>query len=362
MSPWCSSLPVLAAALAWGLGRALAAALLAVLGYNFFFLDPLYTLQDQRSRERGRPGPVLGRGGPGQRHRRAHPRADAGRPRQEAARAAALYAFAKKLTGVATIDDLLWAAAHQVAVMLKAEVVFLLPEDGSLDRAGRLPARGPARRQRSRRGRMVLAQRHARRPRLGQSAGGAAPVPPAAHRPRQARRGRHPQGSGRAAADPGRAPPARRAARPDRARRRPRPARPRRRRDQAAGRDRAPAHRPADLDRPRSEDAAGLDPGRDLGPAQLRRLLRRGRPRRAAGDRPGGGRAAGALRRQPARHDAAGGRCARARSASRSTSPTPWARPCVAPAGCWPAIRSRPTCRPTCRCCGPTSSCWSRCW
>ena len=33
---------------------------------------------------------------------------------------------------MAGIDDLLWAAAHQVAVMLKVEVVFLLPEDGRL--------------------------------------------------------------------------------------------------------------------------------------------------------------------------------------------------------------------------------------
>ena len=36
--------PVLVAALAWGLGPGLAASLLAVLAYNFFFLDPLYTL------------------------------------------------------------------------------------------------------------------------------------------------------------------------------------------------------------------------------------------------------------------------------------------------------------------------------
>ena len=43
--------------------------------------------------------------------------------------------------------------------------------------------------------------------------------------------------------------------------------------DQAAGRDRAPAHGAADLDRPRREDAAGLDPGHDHGPAQLRRPL-----------------------------------------------------------------------------------------
>ena len=48
--------------------------------------------------------------------------------RQEAARSAALYSFARKLAGVATMDDLLWAAAHQIASMLKVEVVLLLPE------------------------------------------------------------------------------------------------------------------------------------------------------------------------------------------------------------------------------------------
>ena len=123
--------PVLAAALAWGLGPGLAAAVLAVLGYNFFFLDPLYTfhISDPEnvaglllfSAVAVLASSIASR-----------TRSQTLVARQEAARAAALYAFAKKLTGVAGIDDLLWAAAHQVAMMLKAEVVFLLPEDGSL--------------------------------------------------------------------------------------------------------------------------------------------------------------------------------------------------------------------------------------
>jgi two-component system sensor histidine kinase KdpD len=121
-------LPVLATALAAGLGPALAASILSVLAYNFFFTDPLYTFRIAD------PENVAGlilfslvaaiASGIA-----ARTRAQTLVARQEAARAGALYAFAKKLTGVATMDDLLWAAAHQVALMLKVEVVFLLPED-----------------------------------------------------------------------------------------------------------------------------------------------------------------------------------------------------------------------------------------
>ena len=123
--------PVLASALAWGLGPALAAGVLSVLGYNFFFLDPLYTLQISD------PENVAGlalfslvallASGIASRTR-----IQSLTSRQEAARSAALYGFSKKLAAVATIDDLLWAAAYQVAVMLKVEVVFLLPEEGRL--------------------------------------------------------------------------------------------------------------------------------------------------------------------------------------------------------------------------------------
>ena len=52
--------------------------------------------------------------------------------REEAARTAALYGFAKKLVGIAVMDDLLWAAAHQIAVMLKVECVILLDAGGQL--------------------------------------------------------------------------------------------------------------------------------------------------------------------------------------------------------------------------------------
>jgi two-component system sensor histidine kinase KdpD len=43
-----------------------------------------------------------------------------------------LYAFSRKLAGVGTLDDVLWATAYQTALMLKVRVVLLLPEGDSI--------------------------------------------------------------------------------------------------------------------------------------------------------------------------------------------------------------------------------------
>ena len=40
-----------------------------------------------------------------------------------------LYAFSRKLAGVGTLDDVLWATAYQIALMLKVRVVLLLPDE-----------------------------------------------------------------------------------------------------------------------------------------------------------------------------------------------------------------------------------------
>jgi two-component system, OmpR family, sensor histidine kinase KdpD len=51
-----------------------------------------------------------------------------------------LYAFSRKLSGVGTLDDVLWATAYQIALMLKLRVVLLLPENGTIAvRAGYPP-------------------------------------------------------------------------------------------------------------------------------------------------------------------------------------------------------------------------------
>ncbi len=43
-----------------------------------------------------------------------------------------LYTFSRKLAGVGTLDDVLWATAYQIALMLKVRVVLLLPENGTI--------------------------------------------------------------------------------------------------------------------------------------------------------------------------------------------------------------------------------------
>jgi two-component system sensor histidine kinase KdpD len=43
-----------------------------------------------------------------------------------------LYVFSRKLSGVGTLDDVLWATAYQIALMLRVRVVMLLPEDGAI--------------------------------------------------------------------------------------------------------------------------------------------------------------------------------------------------------------------------------------
>jgi two-component system, OmpR family, sensor histidine kinase KdpD len=43
-----------------------------------------------------------------------------------------LYAFSRKLAAVGVLDDVLWAAAYQTALMLKVRVVLLLPENGTI--------------------------------------------------------------------------------------------------------------------------------------------------------------------------------------------------------------------------------------
>ncbi|HEY5830576.1 MAG TPA: sensor histidine kinase KdpD [Hyphomicrobiaceae bacterium] len=118
-------------AVRYGLWPSLAASGAASLAYNFFFLPPLYTftIADPTNvaafalfaalsfivsnlAARGRMQTVT-----------AHERV---RTVEQ------LYAFSRKLAGAGTLDDVLWATAHQIATMLKVRVVLLLPEEGSI--------------------------------------------------------------------------------------------------------------------------------------------------------------------------------------------------------------------------------------
>jgi two-component system sensor histidine kinase KdpD len=122
---------VVGVAVRWGLMPSLFASVLASLAYNFFFLPPIFTftITDPNNvaaflffivvalivsnvAARGRTEAVIAQG----------------RVRM----VESLHSFSRKLAGVGTMDDVLWASAYQAALMLKVRVVLLLPEGNSI--------------------------------------------------------------------------------------------------------------------------------------------------------------------------------------------------------------------------------------
>ncbi|MBJ7407218.1 MAG: sensor histidine kinase KdpD, partial [Bradyrhizobium sp.] len=122
---------VVAVAVRYGLWPSLLATVAASLCYNFFFLPPLYTftitdptnvaafllflvvamiVSNVAARVRIQADTAIGR----------------------IRMTEQLYAFSRKLAGTATLDDVLWASAYQIALMLKVRVVLLLPDAGLL--------------------------------------------------------------------------------------------------------------------------------------------------------------------------------------------------------------------------------------
>jgi two-component system sensor histidine kinase KdpD len=118
---------VVSVAVRFGLLPSLFASVAASLCYNFFFLPPVYTLtitdptnvaaffffmliailvSNVAARVRTQAVAAIGR----------------------VRTTESLYAFSRKLAGTATLDDVLWATAYQIALMLKVRVVLLLPE------------------------------------------------------------------------------------------------------------------------------------------------------------------------------------------------------------------------------------------
>jgi two-component system sensor histidine kinase KdpD len=124
-------LAVIGIAAGYGLWPSIAASVGSMLVYNFFFLPPLYTFTIVN------PAHVValvfflaaaliasnlaGRLGD-----------QAATTRRRVRTTEALYAFSRKLAGVATLDDLAWASAFQIASMMKLNVVLLLPEGDAL--------------------------------------------------------------------------------------------------------------------------------------------------------------------------------------------------------------------------------------
>jgi two-component system, OmpR family, sensor histidine kinase KdpD len=130
---------VFMSAITYGLWPALQAVVVSALCYNFFFLPPLYTftISDPTNVVAvfffGLVAIVAG-------NLAARLRNQAVATRERAAMTENLYLFSRKLAGVFSLDDLLWATAFQIAQMLKVRVVILLPEADSVGvRAGYPP-------------------------------------------------------------------------------------------------------------------------------------------------------------------------------------------------------------------------------
>ena len=120
-------LAVLLSAVLGGLGPSVAASILAVLVYDFFFVEPYHTLhisnpQDLLAISSFLMVAVL----TSQLTARAREQAEAARRRE--ARTAALYAFAREIAGAAGVDDLLRGIVEHVGRAFHAQAVVLLPE------------------------------------------------------------------------------------------------------------------------------------------------------------------------------------------------------------------------------------------
>jgi two-component system sensor histidine kinase KdpD len=130
---------VLASAVTYGLLPSLFAGFVCALAYNFFFLPPLYTftIADPENVVTLLVFMLVAAIAS---NLTARVRTQAIVARQRAATTEDLYLFSRKLAGIATLDDLLWATAYQVAHMLRLHVVLLLPQGSALQvRAGYPP-------------------------------------------------------------------------------------------------------------------------------------------------------------------------------------------------------------------------------
>jgi two-component system sensor histidine kinase KdpD len=122
---------VVAVAVRFGLWPSLLTSVVSSLCYNFFFLPPIYTFTISDPVNVAAFGfftlvaIVVS-------HFAARGRTQAMTARERVRTVESLHAFSRKLAGVGTLDDVLWATAYQTALMLKVRVVLLLPENGSI--------------------------------------------------------------------------------------------------------------------------------------------------------------------------------------------------------------------------------------
>ncbi|MDX8529024.1 sensor histidine kinase KdpD [Mesorhizobium sp. MSK_1335] len=124
-------LAVLTSAVTFGLWPALYACFLSALAFNFFFLEPRYTLTI-REPESIVAFTVFLVVAVIASNLTARVQRQAVAARSRARATEDIYSFSKKLAGAGTLDDVLWATAFQIASMLKVRVVLLLPENGTI--------------------------------------------------------------------------------------------------------------------------------------------------------------------------------------------------------------------------------------
>ncbi|MGO9543933.1 MAG: ATP-binding protein [Rhodomicrobium sp.] len=123
---------VIAIAYSYGLWPSMFAAVASMLAYQLFFLDPAYKFAVADLKNFAAliffffTAFVVS-------NLTAKVRAQAFTARNRASTTEALYIFSKKLAGIVSLDDLLWATAYQIAHSLKTDVVIVLPDtDGVL--------------------------------------------------------------------------------------------------------------------------------------------------------------------------------------------------------------------------------------
>lgn len=129
---------ILFTAVNYGLWPSLYASLMSTLVYNFFFLPPLYTFTIAD------PSNVLALVfftivAVLTSNLTARARRQILVAQSQVKTTTSLNAFSRKLAGIGSLDDLLWAASFQIASMLKLRVVFLLPEEEHMALAAAYP-------------------------------------------------------------------------------------------------------------------------------------------------------------------------------------------------------------------------------
>jgi two-component system sensor histidine kinase KdpD len=122
---------IVAVAAGYGLWPSLFATVLASLCYNFFFTVPYYTLtiDDPANIVAVVVFTIIA---VIVSNLAARARVQAMTALTRARTTELLYSFSRKLAGTGTLDDVLWATAHQTALMLNVRVVLLLPENGTI--------------------------------------------------------------------------------------------------------------------------------------------------------------------------------------------------------------------------------------